>query len=367
MSKSPTSYYAKNLLPPKKPTPPEKMTDLLNKIRKGATSSISLSKIVEILHLFGGWKLAPASGWIADHRTTEGGYFIPAVSRDTDDPARLEQEWKEAKANEASSPPTKSAKFGDQVTMDVEPIKILQGSKRPGFAFKRWFGVEGLEIESPTGARHKFLPGRYDIESHSPTGGTRIPSFDSFQSDVIHWLKEKTNFLDLVNQRLGTEAHQPSVPRTRENTGTCPVCFGNYKLDSNGLMVTHGYRRPGHGFIVGNCHAANWRTQPLEVSPKGVEMYIEYVIDRSLGKERGVLAKMAAGEIYEVLGGQGRKISRGDTAFPGALASVERQAKEQIAALEEERESMNKILAAWKPRPLPVEGEISRGVRFFLK
>jgi hypothetical protein len=34
--------------------------------------------------------------------------------------------------------------------------------------------------------------------------------------------------------------------------GRCGVCEGDYKLLS-GRLVHHGYRRPGHGYIVGDC------------------------------------------------------------------------------------------------------------------
>lgn len=36
--------------------------------------------------------------------------------------------------------------------------------------------------------------------------------------------------------------------------GTCQACFGEYKVDeARARLVLHGYRRPGHGFVVGSC------------------------------------------------------------------------------------------------------------------
>jgi hypothetical protein len=52
--------------------------------------------------------------------------------------------------------------------------------------------------------------------------------------------------------------------------GTCPVCEARYKVRS-GLLVHHGYLRPGNGYIVGDCFAVG-RT-PHEVSPATAEAY----------------------------------------------------------------------------------------------
>lgn len=52
--------------------------------------------------------------------------------------------------------------------------------------------------------------------------------------------------------------------------GTCPVCEGTFKLH-DGKMVHHGYKRPGHGSIVGDCYAVG--REPYEVSCEATKEY----------------------------------------------------------------------------------------------
>ena len=40
-----------------------------------------------------------------------------------------------------------------------------------------------------------------------------------------------------------------------DGIGTCQACMGEFKV-SGGIMVLHGYRRPGHGQVVGQCAGA---------------------------------------------------------------------------------------------------------------
>lgn len=51
------------------------------------------------------------------------------------------------------------------------------------------------------------------------------------------------------------------------NTGTCPCCFGQFVV-KHSVMVLHGYKRPGIGYIIGNCPATR-RFKPYEVSSEG--------------------------------------------------------------------------------------------------
>lgn len=61
-----------------------------------------------------------------------------------------------------------------------------------------------------------------------------------------------------------------TLPRTLENTGTCPICGKNHKLDGAGKLVNHGYtvqyhQHNGWCFGVGKL--------PWEVSPQGAIDY----------------------------------------------------------------------------------------------
>jgi len=67
----------------------------------------------------------------------------------------------------------------------------------------------------------------------------------------------------------------PAAKAKRENEGTCPFCFNLQCTKNNGKMVNHGYRRPGCGYIIGNCFCVGW--VPFEVSNEGTLYAIEQV------------------------------------------------------------------------------------------
>lgn len=78
--------------------------------------------------------------------------------------------------------------------------------------------------------------------------------------------------------------------------GTCPVCERAIRVRS-GKMVHHGYQRPGHGEIVGDCFAVG--LPPYEVSCVGTEKY-RHVVGEKLLFCSGYLAKLRAGEIHSL-------------------------------------------------------------------
>jgi hypothetical protein len=52
--------------------------------------------------------------------------------------------------------------------------------------------------------------------------------------------------------------------------GTCPICEGTYKV-RGGVMVHHGFKRPGDGMIHGDCFAVG--APPYEVSCEITKVY----------------------------------------------------------------------------------------------
>lgn len=54
--------------------------------------------------------------------------------------------------------------------------------------------------------------------------------------------------------------------------GTCQWCDGEFKVNANGLMVLHGYQRPGYGYTLGNC--TGYRQPPFEYDHKLMEVRI---------------------------------------------------------------------------------------------
>ncbi len=54
--------------------------------------------------------------------------------------------------------------------------------------------------------------------------------------------------------------------------GYCPACNGDFKV-RDGVLVHHGYQRPGHGYIVGDCFAVHMA--PHETSPETAKKFLE--------------------------------------------------------------------------------------------
>jgi hypothetical protein len=58
--------------------------------------------------------------------------------------------------------------------------------------------------------------------------------------------------------------------------GECQICEGDFKV-RGGLMVHHGYKRPGWGYIVGDCPGVD--EPPYEVSCDAIKRYRETVLE----------------------------------------------------------------------------------------
>jgi len=75
------------------------------------------------------------------------------------------------------------------------------------------------------------------------------------------------------------EGHMPNAATTIRHVGFCPVCQGIWKVQS-GLLVHHGYRRPGDGEIHGDCFGV--QREPHELSPTTARLYLHSSVDPSV-------------------------------------------------------------------------------------
>lgn len=72
----------------------------------------------------------------------------------------------------------------------------------------------------------------------------------------------------------------PPRPKERKHGDwTCAFCWRVHAVDSNGRLVHHGYQRPGHGSIVGDCNGVG--ELPWERSPEGAKWALEGNLLRS--------------------------------------------------------------------------------------
>lgn len=80
------------------------------------------------------------------------------------------------------------------------------------------------------------------------------------------------------------------------NAGHCCHCGGVFKL-KRGLMVLHGYERPGHGWINGSCSGVG--TVPYEVSPEELPK-IRAAVERFRLEQQSFLNRLHSGDVTEL-------------------------------------------------------------------
>lgn len=90
----------------------------------------------------------------------------------------------------------------------------------------------------------------------------------------------------------GNRHGQPkAVKLDAEPAGTCQACFRSQQT-ANGLLVLHGYRRPGHGYIIGNCYAMKY--PPFEVSCERTKQFVAEVLKPALAGAEAALVRLSA-------------------------------------------------------------------------
>jgi hypothetical protein len=348
----------------KRPMDPTKMRELLTKLRKGATSTLTFGKLLQVLeHL--DWEIVAMLGWTPRHYPYEDKEHFPSVSTVQMSRDALDARHVELKRVERDEElPDYPSEIGEVVVMDVGDI--IKGAEYGDshiyfFHWREWVATEGLGLTSPSGVAAEFLPDHHDLDRGSRSlseGGSMAVS------EVWRWLKKEGGIEDSINQALGTEKHVPAAERTRENTGTCPACWGNFKL-SEGRLVMHGYERPGYGFLKGSCFCARRKSMPLETSDEGAREYKLYLKGQLKG-ETVLLSRLKSGDVELVQGYGGRVVKRGESAFERLLVSNINKVEHTIKQIKADVELYSKVLDAWVSRPMPKQGELQRQPRFFL-
>lgn len=87
--------------------------------------------------------------------------------------------------------------------------------------------------------------------------------------------------------------HSDSGPKRESDSpsGTCQICFRSQKARS-GLLVLHGYKRPGYGYIVGNCWGCGYA--PFEVSCERTKQFLAEVLRPTLARFEANLSRLQA-------------------------------------------------------------------------
>lgn len=150
--------------------------------------------------------------------------------------------------------------------------------------------------------------------------------------------------------------------------GTCPICDGTYKVRL-GAMVHHGFKRPGDGFIHGDCFAVGH--PPYEVSCEVTKVYRSQIMARREGLVT-TLAPFKTGTVYRFVTTEVRR-----TGWETKLIEVEyvigvtdpyvfgrahdyrmRDLEYRLRMHDAEIERLNRLVEAWEPKDIKTVTEL---------
>lgn len=141
--------------------------------------------------------------------------------------------------------------------------------------------------------------------------------------------------------------------------GICPCCFGDY-VATGDKMVHHGYERPGHGSIIGDCFGVN--AKPFEISCERTQKYLE-LHQHELVAAHAWLTRIPT--LDQVTVEKGSKsvnnrwvpnmvaLNRGEPGFDRAIASKLIEAQYSIDSLDRAIVKLTDAINNWKPATWP--------------
>lgn len=329
----------------------EQITALMEKVRKGSVTSFSFVQTKAVIEALGG-SVEPVVGVIPLERDDGGWYHLSG--RDGPDAlANRDKALAEIRQMMVSSIPS-NPKIGVLYVTDVKPWEGHSGYV--GIELKGGYGSPAFEVK--LGSVHEIVNNPYARPEKvlgQLSGNPPPKPKDIMMSSYVlpGWMATNTDWAARAAKYLSREEHQPGVPRTAENTGTCGYCFRNVKL-KNGVTVLHGYLRPGHGSVEGQCTGRN--LPPFELSVQATEIRLKEIL-QVLKNLNARLDALQSGETQSLPYGRNQTIEVGNPAWPGTLRTTIERVKYEIENAQGEREVFDDLVNHWKVRPLPVEGE----------
>jgi hypothetical protein len=167
--------------------------------------------------------------------------------------------------------------------------------------------------------------------------------------EIAALVKEATAFKTTARKPSTTPRITPE--RTYDNTGTCPVCGGNFKLNGAQKMVDHGFKLDTQygGPRQGHCIGVNYL--PWELSTAGAERYVCALKAHLTGTEK-LLA--GADDLQVVPTYRKTPTKRGDASWEMDLRAYKANLESDIRYTQRTIADFEKRIAEWAgPYPLP--------------
>lgn len=334
----------------------EKLKELLLKIRKGATASLNWSQLGQVLAVLDpGWRLEKTVGLVKLYGYKDHEDSSEWFAGDKSEAEALHKVYSDSAVSSLPSKPN----HGQLYVLDLSPVQ--ETTRHPNqkdweFTLKPWMGHNGWKVTTPQGEVFNALPDKYSLSGNISRGWQPRPKLPLY--DVLPWLNKNTDWLEQINRKLNMDPHVPAISRTRENTGSCPVCFQNIKLN-NGRMVLHGYKRPGHGSTEGNCFGYGYPAFELKVD--GVKAYLNQALIPDLNGHEDFLKRLKKGEVEKLntsRWGSPNWITPDDPQWPRFFRETVDKTERAVKEAQSEVDTYSKLVKHWKERPLPKEGEL---------
>ncbi len=173
--------------------------------------------------------------------------------------------------------------------------------------------------------------------------------------DFLRWAKEQ-GLMFHVEAKIGAAPVKKSRQETEENTGTCPCCFGGFKLRDvagNPGMVIHGYKRPGCGYIISNCHGVNYL--PYELSCSGTRV-IRSLAEHHVNMLEAQLGLLRAQPETLYIAGRNKEervVPRGSPSYNYELSSKIQHVEWEIRSVRKDIALFITKIDTWTLQPLP--------------
>ena len=140
--------------------------------------------------------------------------------------------------------------------------------------------------------------------------------------------------------------------------GECQICQRRHILDSRGNLVLHGYQRPGHGYIVGDCFGVGY--PPWEVSSDRLAEWIELLKKRSKQANEDAVKASKLTNITINRGSDRNPrmvtLTKGEAGFEAEIEKRVRNLKQQAQWMADDAKRETQRLKTWKPARVSAAG-----------
>ncbi len=189
--------------------------------------------------------------------------------------------------------------------------------------------------------------------SHVAIRATECAEGHRFNRTIVRAVKVLAALGREMTRKRSTAAKLAERAASRAGrVGTCQICEGEHVVRS-GLVVLHGYNRPGFGYVVGSCYGVS--EKPFEVSCDALVRWIAELGRIRAGRATSLVNLATATEAtVERYTGKGRTgyelvtITPADTQFERTIAQMRSKLESEIMYIGQDIARHTARVTSWK-------------------